>query len=322
MPSDSAHSAVVHQHLPVQRADRESESVLEEGRELGVGVLEGRVSLAERPDRAGEPVARARVRGVGQLHRLRGRVQTAVGLHPQHDVARVRSVGRLQVRERAQELVSAVAALLRAGQAPVAQVHDGRTRDVVGVVRPLSPRVGRLIEGAAADPLERAAGPRVGVGPRQDERRLVGEPVGRVPFDVRRRRRLVEQEVEVREVRERRGRDRGGCRRPLEEGCGCRRDGAAEGHGDRDQDGEHGSDGGRQPARLPPWSVAQGGDLLGVVVRTGDVHHRNSSWRDPGGGSKNRLVPVRLLRLRTTSPLFPVGIRCTRAPAPQRAFCP
>ena len=48
---------------------------------------------------------------------------------------------------------------LRAGQRPVAQVHDRRTRDVVGVVRPLSPRVGRRVEGAAADPLERAAGP-------------------------------------------------------------------------------------------------------------------------------------------------------------------
>ena len=62
--------AVLVEDLPVDRADRQLEPVAEEARERGVGLLEGRVALAERPDRAGQPVGRVAVGRVGQLHRL------------------------------------------------------------------------------------------------------------------------------------------------------------------------------------------------------------------------------------------------------------
>ena len=102
--------AVPRQHLAVDRGAGERHPLAEEGRERRVGAVggEGRVALTERPERAGQPVARARVRRVGQLDDHGARVELAVGLHPEHHVARVRAVGGLEVGERAQELVGGV----------------------------------------------------------------------------------------------------------------------------------------------------------------------------------------------------------------------
>ena len=142
------------QHLAVERGDGQVEPVLQEAGERGVGVPEGGVPLAERPDGAGQPVGRVAVGRVGQLLRLGARVQGAVGLHPEHDVAGVRAGRGLQVGETAEHLEGAGAARRGAGLPPVAQVHDGGAGHVVGVERALPVGVGGRVVGAAADPLE------------------------------------------------------------------------------------------------------------------------------------------------------------------------
>ena len=94
--------------LAVDGADREVEPVAR-GRPrtpvAGRRRLEGGVALAERPDGARQPVGRVAVGRVGQLHRIGARVQRAVGLHPEHDVAGVRAGRGLQVGQAAQQLV-------------------------------------------------------------------------------------------------------------------------------------------------------------------------------------------------------------------------
>ena len=49
MPSDSVHSPYLHEHLPVHGVDRERQPLLEEGGELGVGVLRTRHSPRRAP---------------------------------------------------------------------------------------------------------------------------------------------------------------------------------------------------------------------------------------------------------------------------------
>ena len=172
--------AVRVEDLPVHGPDGELEPVAQEARERRVGAAEGRVALAERPDRAGQPVGRVAVGRVGLLGGLGARVQGAVGLHPQHDVAGVRAGRGLQVGQAAQHLVRRLPARGRAGGPPVAQVDDRGPADVVGVERALAPRVGRRVVGAAADVLEGAVGVGLGVGPQHADRGFVREPVRRV----------------------------------------------------------------------------------------------------------------------------------------------
>ncbi|MDQ1126267.1 hypothetical protein QE428_001300 [Microbacterium sp. SORGH_AS 505] len=212
--------AVRRQDLTVQRIQREVEAVVEERGESGVLVLEGGVPLAEGPQRPREPVTRTAVGRIRQLDRLGGRVEGAVGLHPQDDVAGIRSVGRLEVRDRPQQLVRLVATVVVAGLLEVADVDDRGARDVVGVVGALPPVPGLGVEGSAADPFEGPAVTGIGVRPRHDERRLLSLAVSAVPVDVLRRGGLVEEEVEVRQVGD---------------GCGCR---GGDGGGDTQRDGE------------------------------------------------------------------------------------
>ena len=137
-PVDVEVAAIGIQHLPVDRVDGQGETSLEETGERRVGLLERGVPLPQRPDRAGEPVRRVAVRRVGQLDRLRARVQGAVGLHPQHDVAGVPAGDGLQVGQATQHLERARSAGRVLGLLPVADVDDGGARQVVGVERALS----------------------------------------------------------------------------------------------------------------------------------------------------------------------------------------
>ena len=146
---------VLGEHLPVDRRDREVHALAEEPRERGVGLLERRVALTERPGRAGEPVGRVAVGGVRELLRLGAGVQGAVGLQPQHHVAGVRAARGLQVGQAAQHLERRVAAVRRAGLPPVAEVDHGCAGHVVGVERALAPGVGGGVVRPAADALER-----------------------------------------------------------------------------------------------------------------------------------------------------------------------
>ena len=147
--------AVVDEHLAVDRVDGEVHPVGEEAGEVRVGVPEGGVALAEGPDRACQPVGRLAVARVGQLDRLGARVEGAVGLHPQHDVAGVGAGDGLQVGQAAQHLVGRVAAVRRPGLLPVADVDDRGAGHVVGVERPLAPGVGGRVVRAAPDAPER-----------------------------------------------------------------------------------------------------------------------------------------------------------------------
>ena len=172
--------AVLVEDLPVHGSDGELEPVAQEARERRVGAAEGGVALAERPDGAGQPVGRVAVGRVGLLGGLGTRVQGAVGLHPQDDVAGVGAGRGLQVGQAAQQVVRRLPARGRAGGPPVAQVDDRGPADVVGVERPLPPRVGRRVVDAAAHVPEAAVGVGLGVGPQHADRGLVREPVGRV----------------------------------------------------------------------------------------------------------------------------------------------
>ena len=106
--------AVLVEHLPVDGVDGELQPFAEELGEGFVGWVvrgcERCVALAECPDGAGDPVGRVTVGRVWQLHRLRAGVQRAIGLHPEHDVARVLATRRLEVGQAAQHLVRRVAA--------------------------------------------------------------------------------------------------------------------------------------------------------------------------------------------------------------------
>src|SRR5665648_404396 len=104
---------------------------------------------------------------VGQLDRFGARVERAVRLHPEDDVAGVVAGCCLHVGERAQQLVRVLAADAVPGELPVAQVDHGRPAQVVRVEGPLAPGVGGGAYAAAtntwgqgafnADDLSRAA---------------------------------------------------------------------------------------------------------------------------------------------------------------------
>lgn len=80
--------AVAHQGVALD-GDRELDPAAQEGGEGRFAPGEGSVALAERPDGTGRPVRLAGVGGVGVVGRGRGRVQGAVGLHPQQELAGV-----------------------------------------------------------------------------------------------------------------------------------------------------------------------------------------------------------------------------------------
>ncbi len=217
---------VAGQHLPVERRDGQIQALPEEGGEGGVGAAEVGVALAERPDGAGQPVRGARVGGIRRVGGGGRGVETAVGLHPQHDIAGVRSGRGLQVGQPAQQLVGLVAAVLIAELHPVPQVDDRGAGDVVGVVGALPVGVVRGVVGAAAGDLVAAGGQVVGVDPQHSDRGLAAEQVGGVS-GLRRRGHRGGEEVQVRQVGQRRGRRR--ClwqaarrRRPVRRRCSRR----------------------------------------------------------------------------------------------------
>src|SRR5665648_1078518 len=104
---------------------------------------EGYGAVAERPHRTGDPVGLPGVAGVGQLDRFGARVERAVRLHPEDDVAGVVAGCCLHVGECAQQLVRVLAAVVVPGELPVAQVHHGRPAEVVRVEGPLALRAHR-----------------------------------------------------------------------------------------------------------------------------------------------------------------------------------
>src|SRR5665648_437665 len=201
------------------------------------GTLNPSAEPVERPD----PVGLPGVAGVGQLDRFGARVERAVRLHPEDDVAGVVAGCCLHVGERAQQLVRVLAADAVPGELPVAQVDNGRPAEVVRVEGALAPGVRGGGVRAATDPCVRPAGTEVGVGPDHAELGGVGEPVRGVTGLLRRRHRVTE-EVQVGQVRQRRR------RRAHIDGyrlCGHRLRDA--GGRDRHQGGEHHRRGESQP---------------------------------------------------------------------------
>ena len=134
---------VTRQRLALQGRDAQVQPVLEKAGEDGVGATEGRVALTQRPDRAGQPVGLGAVRRVGLLVNDGARVQGAVRLHPEHDVAGVGAGRGLEVPHRAQQVEGLGPTRGLAGLLPVPQVDDRRAGDVVGVERALPPDVRR-----------------------------------------------------------------------------------------------------------------------------------------------------------------------------------
>lgn len=200
------------------------QTVEQEVGERAIVVAESGVPLAERPHRAGQPVRLRRIRRIGQLDGDRTGVQRAVGLLPQHDVACVGSVDRLQVGERPQQTARIVTAARAAAGSPVPQEDHGRSCDVVGVVGTLTPVAGGLVTGPAAHPAEAACAVGVGVRPRRPGVRFVVDRecgVRGCPDQ----RHFVEQEAQVGEVREAGAcgdRRHSGCSRPSIRMSGCR----------------------------------------------------------------------------------------------------
>ena len=142
---------VTRQRLTLQRVDAQVEPVLEEPGKGRVRATEGRVALAQRPHRARQPVGLGTVRRIGLLMDHRARVEGAVRLHPEHDVAGVGAGGGLEVGHCAQQVERLGPAGPVAGLLPVPQVDDRGAGDVVGVEGALPPGSVAVGVAAAAD---------------------------------------------------------------------------------------------------------------------------------------------------------------------------
>ena len=139
--------AVRVEHLPVRRRDGELDPVAQEGGEgVAVAAAEGGVALAERPDRAGEPVRRHRSRR-GRAAPP-GRRSGSACRRPASTARRCRrwAAGRLQVGSPRSSWYACARLRRRAGRGPVPQVDDRGAGDVVGVVGALAVGAGRRVE--------------------------------------------------------------------------------------------------------------------------------------------------------------------------------
>ena len=136
--------AVPVEHLPVDRVDRRARGGRAgTSRTRGRSFSEGRVALAERPDRAGQPVGRVAVGGVGQLDRLGAAGSACRRAASTAPRCRRSGPSRLQVGERRAASRRPRRRLVRrAGGLPVPQVDDRGAADVVGVEGALAPGVG------------------------------------------------------------------------------------------------------------------------------------------------------------------------------------
>ncbi len=198
-------TAIPDEDFPIERVESQLEASPQECREGRVGVPERLVALAERPDRAREPVGGVRVGRVGELLGIRARIQRPVRLHPEHEVAQPRVGGeRLHVGHASEQPVRRGAAVIVTELPPVAEVHDGGPGQVIGVEGALTVGVRVRVIGAATEPPIRPVCLWLGIGPEDPQAWLVREPVGRVT-GLRRRCHHVAEEVEMGEVRQREG---------------------------------------------------------------------------------------------------------------------
>src|SRR5699024_1696679 len=143
--------------------------------------LPAALPTCERPDAASQPVGLIGVGGVGELDGGRTAIESAISLHPQHDIACELTGVHLEIGEGAKEASRGREIIIVTESCVGSQEHDGGSGDVVGVVGALCPVAGGLVELATADRVKAAPLEVIGVGPRGKAARALAQAMGAVP---------------------------------------------------------------------------------------------------------------------------------------------